>query len=607
MHRELRGGKKKWLVPAKCTRGQAATLFLLLFLLSSLFFRLATFVAIERHGPSSSLPASVLSPLQRGTTKKNSNNGEMAAAPFPIQQPSRQHFPMYELRGGIRLPSRSALLALSVTSKVPARFERSYFILDTSQAQSCSLSDAPHLPSNATHPCGMQDPVLEHYVVAAIRIQQGKPIKAFLFFVNTLPSPQEDPFFSVQRLVNLGAQSEADYSCAEARPREAGRDRADAGGEGGRGGEGERPEAGEGNGEEAVSLCSIDVLSTTSYIQSMQLVLPLHSSLYSMQPRSFAGRVRHRLSNKTGEHQLQLPSLLRVLVLGLGGALLPSFLRAVFPFAHLLHLEVVENDLTTIHFAEKYFDFPSSSSSSSSNKNFRLPGNVIQADAVAFLQSRLLRQQLGGKEKEEEELDLYDIIFLDVFNVDWMPTSLSTPAFVSLVHQNLNSNGIAALNVIKNDPNAPLVSQLFFSVFPSLHTFIPTIDSGNRILVFTKQPAPDKEKAWSLQEQREALQRATVRFWKHEVLPQLTTCSQEEGQQEDEDDKRRRSNNPLASLFSSWFSPTTTTKDQLQDCQKVPVSSHLQEQTERIALRHDVLITTEYQGVSSSSPHPVGD
>ncbi len=84
----------------------------------------------------------------------------------------------------------------------------------------------------------------------------------------------------------------------------------------------------------------------------------------------------------------------------------------------------------------------------------------------------------------------YDVITLDAYKVPYIPWHLTTQDFFSEVNDQLNDNGILAVNVGRVPNDRRLVEALtatLLTVFPSVHT-IDVPGSLNSILVATVQP-----------------------------------------------------------------------------------------------------------------------
>ena len=112
------------------------------------------------------------------------------------------------------------------------------------------------------------------------------------------------------------------------------------------------------------------------------------------------------------------PNPSRILMIGLGGGVLPRFLNAVYPD---IEIDVVEVDARVTELARRYFDFQES------------PGlRVFEDDGRAFV------KQCGQK---------YDMVFLDAFKGGSVPYHLKTIEFYREIAQSLKEEGILVTNL----------------------------------------------------------------------------------------------------------------------------------------------------------------
>ena len=114
----------------------------------------------------------------------------------------------------------------------------------------------------------------------------------------------------------------------------------------------------------------------------------------------------------------------KILVLGLGGGCLATYLYRTLPTAHIDVVEIIP-ELKDI--AHKYFSMPDDP---------RL--NVIISDARDFLED--------GMESPDDGDQKYDLIFMDVFGVSSIPKKFQTAKFYNLLQNTLNDGGYAAFN-----------------------------------------------------------------------------------------------------------------------------------------------------------------
>ncbi len=112
------------------------------------------------------------------------------------------------------------------------------------------------------------------------------------------------------------------------------------------------------------------------------------------------------------------PNPSRILIIGLGGGVLPRFLNEVYPD---IEIDVVEVDARVTELARRYFGFKESP---------RL--QVFEDDGRAFVKQR------GQK---------YDMVFLDAFKGGSVPYHLKTVEFYREIAQSLNEEGLLATNL----------------------------------------------------------------------------------------------------------------------------------------------------------------
>jgi spermidine synthase len=145
----------------------------------------------------------------------------------------------------------------------------------------------------------------------------------------------------------------------------------------------------------------------------------------------------------------------RVLIVGLGGGSIPSFLHKHFPRTTI---DVVDIDPAVVDVAKRFFGFRE-------DRNLR-----------AFVSD--------GRKFIEECREPYDIIFLDAFGPDSIPYRLATREFLQAVRRAAGPKGIVVSNVWSSDSNPLYDSMLrtYQDVFADL--YVLSIEShGNRILL----------------------------------------------------------------------------------------------------------------------------
>jgi len=139
---------------------------------------------------------------------------------------------------------------------------------------------------------------------------------------------------------------------------------------------------------------------------------------------------------------LYQPQPKRVLIVGLGGGALPSFLRKHYPDTQVT---VVELDPKVIEVARKFF---------------------------GFKEDDKLKAVAGDGRKFIETTDqTYDLIILDAYGPESIPRALATREFLEAVKRRLADGGIVSSNIpgpINNDLYDEMI-RTYQVVFPELH------------------------------------------------------------------------------------------------------------------------------------------
>ena len=145
----------------------------------------------------------------------------------------------------------------------------------------------------------------------------------------------------------------------------------------------------------------------------------------------------------------------RVLIVGLGGGTIPSFLRKHYP---QMTIDVVDIDPVVVDVAKKFFGF--------------------REDAAmrAYVED--------GRRFIEECRNPYDIIFLDAFGAENIPYHLATREFLEAVRRALTPKGVAVGNIWGSWSN-PLYDSMvrtYEVVFDELYE-LDVKNTGNKILI----------------------------------------------------------------------------------------------------------------------------
>jgi len=169
---------------------------------------------------------------------------------------------------------------------------------------------------------------------------------------------------------------------------------------------------------------------------------------------------------------LYQPEPKRVLVLGLGGGVIPREMHHYFPEAEI---DVAEIDAEILPIAKDFFGF---------REDDKLKVHID--DGRMFIKKQLRR----------EPAPKYDIVILDAFNGDYIPFHLMTKEFLEEVKGILAEDGVVVANVFQNNRlfDAELVT--FLAVFGRCQVFVGgysanamLVSPGSKGLMFTVQEA----------------------------------------------------------------------------------------------------------------------
>jgi spermidine synthase len=188
---------------------------------------------------------------------------------------------------------------------------------------------------------------------------------------------------------------------------------------------------------------------------------------------------RHLLeySSMTFSGLLYVPEPKRVLVVGLGGGVIPREMHHYFPQAEV---DVVEIDPEILTIAQQYFSF---------RPDDRL--RVHRADGRVFIRNQL----------RQEPVLKYDIIILDAFNSEYIPFHLMTKEFLQEVKGVLAEDGVVVANVFYTNRLFDAEAKTYLEAFGRCQAFYG-VHSGNAMLIAPGAQAPTLTAA-------EALDRAT--------------------------------------------------------------------------------------------------
>ena len=167
---------------------------------------------------------------------------------------------------------------------------------------------------------------------------------------------------------------------------------------------------------------------------------------------------------------LYQPRPQRMLVLGLGGGVIPRQMRDFFPEAQI---DVVEIDEAIVPIAKRYFAFADDDTL-----------KVHVEDGRVFIKKQL----------RLETPPQYDLIVLDAFNGDYIPFHLMTREFLREVRGVLAEGGVVVANVFSTSRLFDAELATFLAVFGQCHVYLGR-ESGNAMLVSqaADDPLPEGE------------------------------------------------------------------------------------------------------------------
>ena len=149
------------------------------------------------------------------------------------------------------------------------------------------------------------------------------------------------------------------------------------------------------------------------------------------------------------------PEPKRVLVVGLGGGSIPSFLHKHYPQTHI---DAVDIDPVVVEVAKEFFGFRE------------------DATLKAYVQD--------GQQFVEERPNVYDVIFLDAFGSEDIPYHLARREFLEAVRRAITAHGVVLADVRGRGLNSLYDSMVrtYQEVFDELYV-LDVQGSGNKILI----------------------------------------------------------------------------------------------------------------------------
>ena len=149
----------------------------------------------------------------------------------------------------------------------------------------------------------------------------------------------------------------------------------------------------------------------------------------------------------------------RILVIGLGGASVHKALNILTPTAQI---DTVEINAVLPKIVDQYFGY---------KEDYR--NKIFIEDGAIFA--------------KESAADIYDIILIDAFNIDYIPPQLLTDEFMQDIKKMLTPKGIVAINTFTVSKTYDLESDLFKRNFGQYYNLIV---NTSRIMIATKNNLP---------------------------------------------------------------------------------------------------------------------
>jgi spermidine synthase len=156
------------------------------------------------------------------------------------------------------------------------------------------------------------------------------------------------------------------------------------------------------------------------------------------------------------------PAPKRILVIGLGGATLPSALQELVPSAKM---DVVELDAAVDRVARRYFDFKPSANT-----------RVMIEDGRVFVKR-------AGRAKQT-----YDLIMLDAFENDYIPEHMLTREFLQEVKAIMAPHGVLVANTWSSSGLYDHESATYQAVFGDFYN----LKLDNRVILIREGGLPDQ-------------------------------------------------------------------------------------------------------------------
>ena len=159
------------------------------------------------------------------------------------------------------------------------------------------------------------------------------------------------------------------------------------------------------------------------------------------------------------------PQPQRILIIGLGGGVLPMALASLYPAADM---DLVEIDPAITRVAQHFFGFKPSSSR-----------RVTEEDGRVFAKRAIKAQQH------------YDLILLDAFDHHYIPEHLLTQEFLTEIKTLLTPQGVLAANTFSTSQLYDHESATYEAVFGTFYNL--RLENKNRIILLQRDGVPSAE------------------------------------------------------------------------------------------------------------------
>lgn len=155
----------------------------------------------------------------------------------------------------------------------------------------------------------------------------------------------------------------------------------------------------------------------------------------------------------------------KVLVVGLGGGVVPRAIRKVYPD---MQIDAVELDPSVVKVAKDLFGYV---------EDAKLRSYV--GDGRVFVR----KQRRAGVK--------YDVILMDAMEKDYIPEHMMTKEFMGEVADILASDGIVAANTFADGPLQQYEAATYGSVFGKIYAI--DLEGGNRIIIAGRGGVPSEQ------------------------------------------------------------------------------------------------------------------